>query len=625
MRMRLSLATYLLAFSQIWVASLSFAQNLPALPNIPDIGCRSTSTVSSATVLRVPAGGNLQQALNTAQPGDTILLDPGATYTSTSGFTFPPKPGAGCITIRSSAPDSSLPPAGERINPSYAPLLPKLVSSTTSVLTFPAGSHHYLIMNVEIYPIGFINDLVWVGTGTENNRNLLPHHIEFDRVYIHGHATQGTKRGIALNGAAVTVKNSYISAIRLNGLDSQAICSWNGSGPFRITNNYLEGAGENVMFGGASPWIQDLVPSDIEIRKNHFFKPLSWRKGDPSYAGQEWTVKNLLEFKNARRVLIYANTFENMWPHAQVGFAILFTPKNDQENCTWCTVEDMTFSSNIIRRASHGVSINAYGWPYPTKQASRILIENNLFLDIGAPFGIGPGRLFQIVATPKDVIIKHNTAFHDGMVAYIEGGSSSGFVFDNNVVNYGQSGFTGAGTSGASMTLSTFFPGYHFQKNVLIGIPSTLQNQYPSSNFFPATTTQVGFANPSSGNYRLTSSSPYKNAGTDGKDPGVDFDLLASAEYTKPLPTAPSPSTPPPATTPPVATTPPPAAATPPPVATTPPPATVTPPPVATTPPPATVTPPPATSTPTNAGDSNTRQVLKRLLQRLQRLLEGLK
>jgi hypothetical protein len=381
-----------------------------------------------------------------------------------------------------------------------------------------------------------------VGTGTENNHNLLPHHIEFDRVYIHGHPTQGTKRGIALNGNALTVKNSYLSDIKANGLDSQALCSWNGAGPFRITNNYLEAAGENIMFGGASPWIQDLVPSDIEIRKNHFFKPLSWRNGDPSFAGTAWTVKNLLEFKNARRVLIYGNKFENVWPHAQIGFAVLFTPKNDQDNCVWCTVEDMTFTNNVVQKAAHGISFSGYGWPAPTLQLSRVLIQNNIFLDIGAPFGVGPGRLFQVVSSPKNVIFKNNTAFHNGMLMYMEGGPSSGLVFDNNVANFGQYGVTGAGTSGAVSTLGTYFPGFSFQKNVVVAVPTASQSGYPSTNFFPSTNSQVGFVDPANGNYRLNNSSPYKNAGTDGKDPGVDYNLLAEVDYTRPLPVATSPS-----------------------------------------------------------------------------------
>ena len=43
------------------------------------------------------------------------------------------------------------------------------------------------------------------------------------------------------------------------------------------------------------------MPSDIEIRRNYVFKPLSWKVGDPTYAGKHWTVKNLLELKNAKR------------------------------------------------------------------------------------------------------------------------------------------------------------------------------------------------------------------------------------------------------------------------------------------------------------------------------------
>ena len=59
--------------------------------------------------------------------------------------------------------------------------------------------------------------------------------------------------------------------------DSQAINGYNGAGPFTIENNYLEAAGENVLFGGADPAVTNLVPSDIVLRRNHLFKPLEWR------------------------------------------------------------------------------------------------------------------------------------------------------------------------------------------------------------------------------------------------------------------------------------------------------------------------------------------------------------
>ena len=71
--------------------------------------------------------------------------------------------------------------------------------------------------------------------------------------------------------------NSFISDIKAVNADSQAIVGYNGEGPFTIENNYLEAAGENVMFGGSDPAVTNLVPSDIVLRRNHLYKPLEWR------------------------------------------------------------------------------------------------------------------------------------------------------------------------------------------------------------------------------------------------------------------------------------------------------------------------------------------------------------
>jgi len=89
------------------------------------------------------------------------------------------------------------------------------------------------------------------------------------------------------------------------------------------------------MFGGALPAIPNLVPSNIEIRRNYFFKPLSWKVGHPSYAGIHWGVKNLLEFKNARGVVVDGNVFENSWTDAQIGYAVLFTVRSEQGTAPW--------------------------------------------------------------------------------------------------------------------------------------------------------------------------------------------------------------------------------------------------------------------------------------------------
>ena len=41
-------------------------------------------------------------------------------------------------------------------------------------------------------------------------------------------------------------------------------------------------------------------------------------------------VKNLLELKNARRVTIDGNLFEYSWSSGQAGYAIVFTPRNQE-------------------------------------------------------------------------------------------------------------------------------------------------------------------------------------------------------------------------------------------------------------------------------------------------------
>src|SRR5439155_16949746 len=130
--------------------------------------------------------------------------------------------------------------------------------------------------------------------------------------------------------------------------DTQALCGWSGPGPFKIVNNFLSSAGENVNMGGPYASIPNLVPSDMEIRGNYFFKPLSWKVGDPSYAGIHWGVKNLFELKNGQRILFTGNMLQNNWIDAQNGFALLLTPYNTSGTNIWVTVSDITITGNTF-------------------------------------------------------------------------------------------------------------------------------------------------------------------------------------------------------------------------------------------------------------------------------------
>src|SRR5437588_5344843 len=322
----------LITAAMVVTATFFAAPGLPqTLPVLPQTYLDTTYVPPTGRTIFVGAGGDLQAAINSAVPGDTIVLQAGATFTG--NFTLPNKVGTGWIYIQSSA-YSSLPAPGTRVSPAQASLMPKIVTPNGSPAIAAAfGAHQYRLIGIEVTTtISDTNStqygLIVLGydyatSSAATSLAQLSSDVVFDRCYIHGTPTGNVQRGIAVNSRRTAVIDSYISDIHGVGFDTQAIGGWNGDGPFKIVNNYLEAAAENVLFGGADPSIANLVPSDIEIRRNHFFKPLSWKLDDPSYAGIPWTIKNLLELKNAKRVLLDGNVLEQSWANAQIGYAMV--------------------------------------------------------------------------------------------------------------------------------------------------------------------------------------------------------------------------------------------------------------------------------------------------------------
>lgn len=495
-------------------ARSSFADQAAGAPAPPRSLVEIPPLPSGGRVVTLPAGGDLQAALDAARPGDTIVLEAGATYMGP--FTLPNKEGTGWVTLRSSRLEQGLPPAGTRVAPPHADAMPKLVSRSEVVITAARGAHHYRFVGIEIRPVSgaaIENGLVMLG-GTEPAPEQVPHHIIFERSYLHGDPEAPTRRGIAVNGADIAVVDSYLADFKHPDRDSQALCGWNGPGPFKIENNYLEAAGENVMFGGAPPAIHGLIPSDIEVRRNHFAKPLEWK-------AKRWAVKNLFELKNARRVLVDGNLLEHNWVGAQNGFAILFTVRGEEGKAPWAVVEDVTFTNNVLRDSPHGFNIFARDDLGPSGMASRIVIRNNLVTDVG-------GKLFQIIQGPANLVIERNTAFPKGSITAASGEPTAGFVLRDNVIALGEYGIIGDGTSPGSATLRRYFPGAVITGNALLrerggGSPG----EYPGNTVMDAG--RAGFVAPASGDWRLRPDSALHRREGDGKGVGVDFAELLAA------------------------------------------------------------------------------------------------
>ena len=315
----------------------------------------------TASPIVVAAGGNLQAALNQAQPGQVVEVQAGATFDG--NFILPVKTGTGYITVRTSTPDAQLPAAGTRIGLAHESLLPTLRSvNTIPALRTAAGARNWRLIGLRFTTTGG-GDVISLGDGAQRDRTLVPSDLTLDRVIIRGDATKGQKRGIALNSANTRILNSYIAGIRLAGQESQAIAGWNGPGPFVIENNYIEAAAIGMLFGGAVPAIDQLVPSDIIIRRNHIMRPVSWRGGT-------WMVKNLLELKNARNVQIDGNLIENNWGRDQSGFAVVFTVRASGA-APWTTIEHVRFENNIVRHSGSAINVLGYDNLSPEPAAAR--------------------------------------------------------------------------------------------------------------------------------------------------------------------------------------------------------------------------------------------------------------
>jgi hypothetical protein len=556
--------------------SFSFSltgQELPAYPNTQDVITCFPDTTGYVRITVGPVGrdyDDLQEAIDAAPLGSVLILDAGAVFNG--GFILPDKgTGEEWIVLVSSRMDllpgelsrlSPSAPTGDPDFPDQSSAMPKVITNNLSGIPCfktQAYAHHYRLVGLEVTAANaVINSYGLVNLGdassAQNSPDLVPHHFVIDRCYIHGH-TDATimKYGVRLDCANAAIIDSYISDFHSIGFDAQAISGINGPGPFKILNNYLEASGENILFGGGAAAIAGLVPSDIEIRNNYFYKPWSWRVGHPEYAGKHWTIKNLFELKTGRRVWLDGNILENCWadlPVGQSGYAILLTVRTESGGSPQADVSDVVISNNIIRHVGAGVTLSGSDGNQSIR-SSRILIANNLFEDINGPaYGdlntAGPNDgTFIKIGEPIDVTIDHNSIFQTGPVTWAYQ-VSQGFRYTNNLSHSfisagGYQGIYGPGQSQGNNTIAQYFPditdaNQRLHQNIFIGGNASRYSNFNtiSQNHFPADVGSVGFSDYAGGvldyhGYALAADSPYADAGTDGEDIGVNMEVLDAA------------------------------------------------------------------------------------------------
>jgi hypothetical protein len=368
------------------------------------------------------------------------------------------------------------------------------------------------------------------------------------------------------NGAVI---DSYISDIHMAGADSQAVGSFYSPGPLKIVNNYLSAAGENIMFGGSGGQA-DFATSDIEIRNNYVFKPLEWVPLSlPPRNSQSggMVVKNLLEFKNAQRVLVDGNIFENVWAAGQTGYAIVLTVRTSQSGDN-AVLNDITITNNVLKNVASGFNTlgaddacggTGYTSCHNAGSQGRWYIANNLITfynptlqggtgNVGIAFKQGLNR--PLGTTPptlgfiQNVVFQHNTLISAASKPCAWGvyfGDASGYtaaphLTDNiwildNVLCRQPSGDNGRqGTVGLQHYMgypntSPYDINARYYGNVMDVQPGDRLQSFPPHNY--ATTVPLTYVDPASFNYQLLS--PYWTDTHDGKLAGIDFTALTTA------------------------------------------------------------------------------------------------
>src|SRR5271157_4089596 len=590
------------------------ATNGEPFPTPPQVYIDTTwSPPTQGTVWHAHSSSDLTAALAGFSPGDTIILDAGVVYSG--NFIIPYKSNPDNLwTYIETSNLSSLPGPGSRVGPGDAQNMPKIVTpnqtpalilcSTVNSYCSASGTNYIRLVGIEVYSNSdaggggckyqLCNNWSWyliqAMSSDDGTTPPLANNITIDRCYIHGSPTQDVYHGIGAQATYFAVIDSYISDIHKTADDAQAILAYYTPGPLKITDNHISATTEDIMFGGAGacfspncnpPTDNPYVPSDIEIRYNNFFKPLSWfscgdggtvgpggRLADgttcppsPPAEANQWIVKDNVEFKSGQRAVITGNVLQNNWISAQQGYSLVLTVRSGQSG-NEAVVDDILFQSNILTNVTSGINTleaddgcGPPSYPYCTNpgELKRVYIDNNLMLldpsldtteHIGMVFSAGGvDGANQPFPGLTDVIVQHNTMLmsdnsppfaswyfvvqaNDTCPPAEPSQTHNVWVLDN-ALNQQVSGDCGL--------LGTYGLGYYMSDPAPL-IPRFYGNVMwaPNNNVAPwpgtsndATTTPFTYVNPGIGNYQLLI--PDWLNTTDGKVSGIDYNQLQQA------------------------------------------------------------------------------------------------
>lgn len=333
------------------MATLLAAMDVPPPPPPPAI-----------VVTVVPAGGNIQAAIDAAPTGSIVELTPLTTYVGTVTL-------KSTITLRGQMATLTGPSGGP-------------------ALYVPPGTVDWAARDL-VATTPWAESVVKVGDNSSTTQGTL------DKIPARGVLTNITvpthrgKRAFELHGTDLQLLNCEVADVWHPAvIDSQAIWIHNTPGRITVDGGQFAAGSENVLVGGDTVRIPGLYPADLTFRNLRLYKPVTWRTDGVSRG-----VKNLFELKAGERVTVENVVMENTWTDGQISFAIVITPRNG------AGIKDVTFDRVTVRNV--GAGMNLLGRNDTTTQGptpfntGNVLTKNSVFLIDSKAWG-GVGLVAQL-------------------------------------------------------------------------------------------------------------------------------------------------------------------------------------------------------------------------------------
>jgi hypothetical protein len=307
-----------------------------------------------------------------------------------------------------------------------------------------------------------------------------PRDIIVDRCYFTATPTDNIRRAIGIHGSNITVRNTFIEYAKDFNTDSQAIISYNGIGPYTLENNFLEGAAENVMFGGAigreitndpvDP--NGVTPADILMRYNYLpknaarFRMEGWKPGlwvEPGKAIRPASGANVSFIAMNSG---YTGGVEPLWPGAKdettTDGEVTWRAWSPNGALRW--VVKNNFELKAAERAKIQYNVFDKMWTDAQRVAINLKTENQ-----ARPVGEYTARTENILF--RDNIIRSAPSamtFSRGV-----GGKASNWTIGNNLFYDIDAQKYGDGAERQFQFVNILFPGFVFEHNTVISTYST--------------------------------------------------------------------------------------------------------------------------------------------------------